>query len=170
MCFILRLLSLPPGGFNFPSTFSLWNKRGFHDLCYKLHEPTGAELHHSPGQPLPSEVSLYSPSQKLHPRVPPLPLQDNFSPWAAFPSPSPWFFRWPFNLWCCLVLESKSWMVSPCRERGPEEGRDTSGWCGTWHPRCDLALGTARPVLGEDREAQAEGLVPKRRGKPLSTT
>lgn len=48
-------------------------------------------------------------------------------------------------------------MLSPCRMRGPEEGRDISGRCGMWHLLCHLALGNARPVLGEGREAQAEG-------------
>lgn len=51
-----------------------------------------------------------APSQKLHLQVPPLTLT------ASVPLHQgcclcqflPWFFRWPFNLWCCLVLGSRS--------------------------------------------------------------
>lgn len=42
------------------------------------------------------------------------------------------------------------------REALKKEGH-ISGWRGTGYPLCDFALGTAMPVLGEDREPQAEG-------------
>lgn len=51
----------------------------------------------------------------------------------------PWFFRCAFNLWCCLVLGSRSRVVSPfSKKRGIEEGR-AHLWV-AWHRALSLCL------------------------------
>lgn len=54
-------------------------------------------------------------------------------------------------------------LLSVRREALRKEGH-ISGWHGRGYPLCAFALGTAMPVLGEDREAQAEGSLPEGRG------
>lgn len=67
-----------------------------------------------------------APSQKAHPRVPPVTLTASVPPHqgCCLCQFLPWFFRWAFNLWCCLVWGSRSSVASPfSKKRGTEEGR-----------------------------------------------